>query len=137
MSFYKPNKLICKCGETVDEFGDHFFICPHHSKISLHNRIRDTIYTIAQNIGAPANFIQEKQSCLKEESRILPSYPLVRPGDITLHPHKRNHNYTTNYKERMIVIDCTILEHLQKSQTSHFTYISHVKLHKPPLTDGI
>ena len=42
----------------------------------------------------------------------MPSYPLIRQGNITLHSHTRNRNNTTNYKERIIVIDCTIIEYL-------------------------
>ena len=84
----KEEKLICKCGQVIDEFGDRFFKYTHHSKTSLHNHIRDTIQIITQNIEIHANSIQNKDFCLKEESGLIPNYPLLRPEHITLHSNK-------------------------------------------------
>ena len=96
------SKLKCKCGNEIDQFGDHFFKCTHHSKTQIHNQIRDTIHNITQKLGTHTNFIMNQDSCLKEENIILTSYPLLRPGDITIHPNNKSHTYKTNYKNKKL-----------------------------------
>ena len=110
------SKLTCKCGKEIDQFGDHFFKCTHHSKTQIHNQIRDTIHNITQKLGTHANFIMNQDSCLKEENGILPTYPLLRPGDITFHPNNKTQTYKTNYKNRKIAIDITIINHRPTKQ---------------------
>ena len=82
--------IKCKCGTKIDTYGDHFFCCTHHSKTKLHNHIRNTIHFIVQNIETHANFIKLKEVCQKEATGIIPTYPTIRPGDITIHPLKKN-----------------------------------------------
>ena len=111
MQIIKTNEeLICKCGKTVDKYGDHIFSCTHHSKTKLHNHIRNTIHYLTQTIGIHGNFIKTKDSCKIEEGGLIPNIPSIRPGDITIHENKLNTNQYTDFKEKIIAIDCTINE---------------------------
>ena len=61
------------------------FSCQKHSKMTLHDHLRNTAHFITSTIGTFANFIPDKDSCKIEENYLLPSFPSIRPGDVTLH----------------------------------------------------
>ncbi|CEM30652.1 unnamed protein product [Vitrella brassicaformis CCMP3155] len=47
---------VCACGAAVDEFGDHFFLCPlgASQRILKHNLLRDTFVDLLAEVGIPA-----------------------------------------------------------------------------------
>ena len=128
----KDITLKCKCGSIIDNFGDHLFKCTRHSKTKLHNHIRNTIHFITENIGIHANFIKSKDGCTKEEIGLIPAYPLIRPGDIIIHPNRKNKNNFNQNKDKIIAIDCTIKENLpdktinpENYEQANFNHIKH------------
>ena len=108
MHIMERNKPItCKCGTNIDSYGNHLFSCTYHSKMKLHNHIRNTIHVITQNIGTHTNFIKSKDACQKEETGLISTYPSIHLGDITLHPTMTSNN---KIQRIIIAIDCTITE---------------------------
>ena len=68
----------------------------------MHNHMRDCIHHIIMTLGPLANFMPTRTCCKKEETDILPSFPSLRPADISIHSnnnpltkHFRNNNPIT------------------------------------------
>jgi hypothetical protein len=81
----------CKCKRWLDIFGDHYFDCHGvYPKTGLHNRIRDGLFHILQDIAMHTSVLAGPQDVLHEPTNVAPSFPSVRPGDIVirLHNHK-------------------------------------------------
>jgi len=90
LPLWPPVPTKCRCGQTIDEFGDHFFTCPKASKIELHNRMRDSVYTICQNIF-PIISQSTTQDTLLEHPHLFDQAPHMRPGDVVVrHPLHTN-----------------------------------------------
>ena len=76
--------------------------------MKLHNHIRNTTHFITSTIGPYANFIPDKESCKIEENYLLPSYPGIRPGDVTLHQQNNVSSKHISSSNRITAIDITI-----------------------------
>ena len=107
--FHEDHKLICPCKQKVDIYGDHFFSCLRHNKIKMHHHIRNTIHFITSTLGPHANFIPTKEECKREAENLLPSYPSIRPGDVTLHTGTHPFEHQLNFKAPITAIDCTMI----------------------------
>ena len=78
----------------------------------LHNHICYTTHFITETIGTHANFIPSKEACKLEEPDLLPSFPSLRPGDVTLHSNTDPLTNLLNYKPPLTAIDCTFISTL-------------------------
>ena len=80
-----------------------------HNKIKMHHHIRNTIHFITSTIGPHANFIPTKDECKRKAINLLPSYPSIRPRDVTLHSGLNPFEHQLNFKSPITAIDCTII----------------------------
>ena len=94
--FDNSTERKCICNKTIDKYGDYFFHCTRHSKIGFHNHIRNAIHFITSATGEHANFISNKEQCDIEQANLLPSFPHIRPGDITIHVDEQKSTTLTN-----------------------------------------
>ena len=112
--FEQTSKITCTCNTTIDKYGDHFFSCRKHSKKILHDHIRNTTHFITSTIGPHANFISSKEACKMEETDLLPSFPSIRPGDITLHSNCDPLTKNLKFKFPIVAIDVTTIGNQSK-----------------------
>ena len=84
--FDTEHTIVCACGSTVDEFGDHFFSCKVNSKKRMHDNVRDMWVPPLQRILHDINFISSKKDVAIEFTHIVTFAPLMRPYDITIIP---------------------------------------------------
>jgi len=93
---WSPVPSKCKCGQTIDKYGDHFFTCSRTSKIELHNRMRDSVYTVCQHIF-PLISQTTTQDTLLEHPHLFDLAPQMRPGDVVVrHPIHTNSEHYSN-----------------------------------------
>ena len=114
--------LQCTCGKTIDIYGDHFFHCKKHSKTSMHNHMRDCIHFITSALGPLANFTPSSSCYKKEESDLLPSFPSLRPADISIHQDDNPLNRYFRKNNPITAIDCTFTGAPAKKEQAHNTY---------------
>jgi len=100
-----PSK--CICNSHMDPYGDHLFTCPKASKTDLHNRIRDSLYLICQNITPLVSSASSKDTHL-ELPHIFTSAPNKRPGDVVLcHPiHNTDHIHSKTLIDVTVIPPC-------------------------------
>ena len=114
--------LTCTCGSPLDIYGDHLFHCKKHSKTSMHNHMRDSIHYITSALGPLAAFMPSSSCCNKEETDLLPSFPSLRPADISIHS---SDNPLTKYFRKshpITAIDCTFTGAATKKQLTQTNY---------------
>ena len=99
----KPPKT-CTCGNQIDKFGDHFFTCKHHAKIALHHRMRDSLYTICQQV-LPLISDTTSDNIHLELPNIFDKATHLRPGDVVI---KHPINSTTEAHQTTL-IDVTLI----------------------------
>jgi hypothetical protein len=80
----------CKCGTTLDPYGDHIFSCLRISKAKAHNKIRDCFFLILKEIAPIAKLTRTSHCIGVEPKGLLPNFPTNRPADVAL---KLNSNY--------------------------------------------
>jgi len=107
--FNHTSKITCTCNTTIEKYGDHFFSRRKHSKKILHDHIRNTTHFITSTVGPHANFISSKEACRMEETDLLPSFPSIRPGDITLQSNSDPLAKNLNFKFPIVAIDVTTI----------------------------
>ena len=90
----------CPCGKELDPFGDHFFGCLKFSKTQAHNKIRDCIQGILQELCPIIQHVNNKHDIIREQNNLLPSNPSRRPGDVVI-----NLNHTANTTASKVLID--------------------------------
>jgi hypothetical protein len=74
------------CSKPCDLYGDHLFSCGFSKKFkpSLHNHIRDTVFTIIQLLAPLANLVRTKHDVQLEPSQQIPNFPSRRPLDVSV-----------------------------------------------------
>jgi len=81
-----PTHYKCLCGSTIDKYGDHYLTCRSVSKIDLHNRMRDAVYSITSQICPIISDVTSRDIHL-ETPHLIDQAPLMRPGDVVIkHP---------------------------------------------------
>ena len=75
---------VCKCGHTLDEFGDHCLGCTANSKKIASNNIRDGFIKVLQRILPVANMIKSPTQIEKEPYGIIPALPRLQPFDLSI-----------------------------------------------------
>lgn len=131
---FPPNhQLTCPCGKDLDIYGDHLFHCRSHSKKAMHNTIRDSLHTITSTLGPYASFITNTNCCKKEEEDLLPSFPLLRPGDVTIHTTDDPLAKLCRHNHPITAIDCTTTPALTHRQSNPSSFQeathNHISLH--------
>jgi hypothetical protein len=74
------------CPKHCDLYGDHLFSCGFSKKCkpSLHNHIRDTVYTILSLLAPLAGLARTTNDIQREPKNRLPEFPQRRPLDVVL-----------------------------------------------------
>jgi hypothetical protein len=91
------------CGKTMDTHGDHALVCDMGNERTLrHNAIRDII----ADLGIEAGLVTTK-----EELGLLPDYPNLKPGDVTVRGYHMGANASA--------FDVTVTSVLQSSNNNH------------------
>jgi len=104
LPLWPPLPHTCSCNAPIDPYGDHFFTCPKASKTHLHNRIRDSLYLICQQISPLISSASSKDVHL-EMPHLFTSAPRKRPGDVVMcHPIHGNDSHHSK-----TLIDVTII----------------------------
>ena len=99
----------------------------------MHNQLRDCIWNITSSLGPYANFIPNSTCCEMETSRLLPSFPNLRPGDITL--YCTSNPLAKFFRESFSItaIDCTTTGEYRHCQLSPSNFMeaksNTLKLH--------
>jgi len=115
----------------------------------MHHQIRNTIHFITSTLGPHANFIPTKDECKREAENLLPSYPSIRPGDVTLHSGTHPFEHQLNFKAPITAIDCTMigpqdkchaqpscLKEAQNNRLKHHLLNEMKKYDRPPQSIG-
>ena len=127
------NRPICLYDKKIDVYGDHFFQCRNHSKSSLHNNIRNATHFITSTLGTYANFGPSTDCFRREEKNLLPSFPLIRPGDVTLHSNPNPLLNRSTYKPPITAIDCITTGDIHKDflqpKSFHEAVQNHINHH--------
>jgi len=79
----------CSCRKELDPFGNHFFGCLKFSKTQAHNKIRDCIQGILQELCPIIQHVNNKHDIIREQNNLLPSNPSRRPGNIVINLNHR------------------------------------------------
>lgn len=85
--FDTPDPPSCPfCTKTCDCHGDHLFSCGFSKRFkpTLHNHIRDTLFTILQQLAPLANLVRTKHDIQREPSQRIPDQPTRRPLDVSI-----------------------------------------------------
>ena len=69
-------------------------------------------------LGPHANFIPSKDECKMEDEGLLPTYPSLRPGDVTLHSACNPLQNQLNFRPPITAIDITTIGHQPPSMQS-------------------
>ena len=85
LSIFKDTSSIrCKCGASLDPFGDHVLGCRANHKTKASNGIRDEIIHVFQNILPITNMIDSPTQIEKEIHNVVPSLPRLKPFDLSI-----------------------------------------------------
>lgn len=95
----------------MDIYLDHSFDSRKNNKIAMHNHIRNTTHLITSTIGTHANFLPSEEVCNMEETNLLPSYPSIRPCNITLHQNTFPLVNHLSCRPSIASIYCTLIRH--------------------------
>eukprot|EP00957_Ditylum_brightwellii_P020719 1561868-Ditylum_brightwellii.AAC.1 len=68
----------------IDIFGDHYFKCKLHSKIWLHNRVRDYNAKWLEHIAKLSGLSPSSQAIVTEPMAISCNFPSIQPLDIRI-----------------------------------------------------
>ena len=81
-----PNILspICFCGKRMDNFGDHCLSCRSHCKTPLHNKIRDGIWELFQDLFTLVKLTSSPKNVERETPHIIDALPNLRPFDLSV-----------------------------------------------------
>jgi hypothetical protein len=111
----------CTCHSAIDPYGDHFFSCKSLSKTSIHNRMRDSLYYITSHLSPLANITNTATDVSLEPTGLLPTFPTIRPADISLHIVPGSLHSPTS----KLLIDVTILPmpHVVTTNDSYLTSV--------------
>ena len=74
----------CKCGATLDPFGDHCLGCKINHKTKASNGIRDEIIKVFQRILPFVGMIDTGNQIESEIHNIVPSLPRLQPFDLSI-----------------------------------------------------
>jgi hypothetical protein len=95
----------CLFKTRLDPYGDHFFTCKQFPKTSIHNRMRDLLYSIISQISLHANLTASNTDTTFEPTGLLPFFPTLRPANISLQTIAGSFHYPISN----LLIDLTIL----------------------------
>jgi hypothetical protein len=74
----------CKCGATLDPFGDHCLGCKINHKTKTSNGIRDEIIKVFQRVLPFVGLIDSGTQVESEIHNIVPSLPRLQPFDLSI-----------------------------------------------------
>jgi len=106
----------CSCGKNIDKYGDHFFTCKDHVKTGLHHRMRDSIYTVCQQV-MPLISDTIPENIHLELPNIFDKAPHLRPGDVVI-KHPIN---IQNEPHQTTLLDVTLIPPY-KAHTTELSY---------------
>jgi len=112
----------CTCGRRIDKYGDHFFTCKEHNKIALHHRMRDSIYTVCQQI-MPLITDTSHENIHLELPNIFEKATQLRPGDIVI---KHPINSSTEAHQTTLIDVTLIPPHKTLHQETTFNEITDI-----------
>ena len=99
-----PTHYTCVCGASIDKYGDHYMTCRSVSKIDIHNRMRDAMYSITSQVCPIISDIAPADVHL-ETPHLIDQAPLMRPGDVVIkHPVS-----TADDPHALTMLDITII----------------------------
>ena len=110
LEIFDPAKCpTCLCGEQIDPFGKHIFCCRRVSKKVAHDRIRDEIAPVLQQVLLSGGYISRGSKMEIEPKGVVPDLPSLRPFDLAFRPApslKHTHLPTCPYTQ--VGFDVTI-----------------------------
>jgi hypothetical protein len=127
--FDTPTPPPCPfCPKLCDQHGDHLFSCGFSKRFkpTLHNHIRDTLFTILQQIAPLANLVRTKHDVQREPTQRIPDQPTRRPLDVSI-----DLLTPTNAAATTVGIDITIphiSSHLSKKSHPLIPFITRTHL---------
>jgi hypothetical protein len=74
----------CKCGASLDQYGDHCLGCKANHKSKTSNGIRDEIIKVFQRILPIVGMIDTGTQVESEVHNIVPSLPRLQPFDLSI-----------------------------------------------------
>jgi len=74
----------CKCGASLDQYGDHCLGCKANHKSKTSNGIRDEIIKVFQRILPFVGMIDTGTQVESEVHNIVPSLPRLQPFDLSI-----------------------------------------------------
>ena len=74
----------CKCGSSLDAYGDHSLGCKANNKSKASNGIRDEIIKIFRRILPIVNMIDSPTQVESEVHNVVPSLPQLKPFDLSI-----------------------------------------------------
>ena len=80
----QAEKIICVCGQEMDEYGDHAFCCTKVVKGAMSDEIRDGLIRIFKRLLVTAKLIPGASSVEKELRNLLQLAPKLRPFDLSV-----------------------------------------------------
>ena len=101
-------RSVCRCKQLIDIFGDHYFECVYHSKLRLHNNIRDALYHVLQELAVLSGFVYSSHDILHEPLGLSKSHPTRRPADVCIRLHHHHSNQYRPCRFTYAGIDVTI-----------------------------
>ena len=108
---------VCKCGQSLDKFGDHCLGCKANTKTKASNGIRDGIIKVLQRILPVAKLIDSSTQVESELHNIVKSLPRLKPFDLSIRiDHSLNPASWRTHLSR-IGFDVTLI-HSTKPSTS-------------------
>ena len=126
LPLWPPPPTTCTCGKAIDKYGDHFFTCKQNSKKDLHDRMRDSIYTICRE-AFPLVSNTAQQDVHRELTHVFEKATQMRPGDVVIkHPLNSDHE-----PHATTLIDVTIIPpyKFKPSITTYEDIASAMKTH--------
>jgi hypothetical protein len=108
----------CKCGSSLDLYGDHCLGCKANHKSKTSNGIRDEIIKVFQRILPFVGMIDTGTQVESEVHNIVPSLPRLQPFDLSIrldHSLDSGHWKTPYHR---IGFDVTIIHSTKKSSAT-------------------
>ena len=116
--FEDTSNLTCKCGSTIDAYGDHCLGCRANLKTKTSNGIRDAFADIFKRILPIIHLIDTPSQVETEIHNIVPSLPRLKPFDFSIRLDQSTQINTWRSPYSRIGFDVTLIHSTNPSHST-------------------
>ena len=84
LPFWLHQRLRCTCGKNMNAFGDHIMTFTNHSKTTMHNSTRNSLWKLLKKTCILVKLTNSESTVEREPPENFPELPRLRPFDVSV-----------------------------------------------------